>query len=329
MKRWQDITWINDGPTHWRIYMSSNLNEFVNSCHMMSNILVNVVLGKGSSSIGPSNYWIHAGFVLTHLSLDKMAAISQTIFSDAFLGIARRLENDNTPQPLDQWANSPLMGQQVGNCKSLTLIHYLADLIVMHRGPMIKPIVHPTSHPTHIPFIPSELNFPFLRYSNVNILPWKSKVKVIGEVKVQSCNMMTPTSYRYKSRPPPPPPPPPPPYDTDFTLKIQGQKGIAEGHKAGITPYRPISLSFDVDEPSHSYIQLYKKFTLKIQGQGHRLGERWKSQHGSNILSTHVPIVPCQSAVPFLRYDFFSKFDLENPRSRSWLRSKLKVTKWM
>ena len=103
-------------------------------------------------------------------------------------------------------------------------------------------------------------------------------------------------------------------------------------------------------------------------------GERWKSQHGSNILSTHIPLIPCQSAIPFLRYDFskiwpwkskvkvmvevkaeshkvgvksyrltslsfnvnrpshswdttFSKFDLENPRSRSWVRGTLKVTK--
>ena len=49
--------------------------------------------------------------------------------------ITRRSENDNTPQPLDQWTNSPFIGQQVGNCKSFTLTHYLADLFAMHRGP--------------------------------------------------------------------------------------------------------------------------------------------------------------------------------------------------
>ena len=90
----------------------------------------------------------------------------------------------------------------------------------------------------------------------------------------------------------------------------------------------------------------------------------WKSQSGCNILSTIIHLIPCQSAIPFLRYDFFkiwswkskvkvmgdgnieshkvgvssyritylsfhanrpfhswdtafSKFDLENPRSRS------------
>ena len=28
-------------------------------------------------------------------------------------------------------------------------------------------------------------------------------------------------------------------------------------------------------------------------------------QHVSNIISTHIPFIPCQSAIPFLRYDFF------------------------
>ena len=53
--------------------------------------------------------------------------------------ITRRSENDNTPQPLDQWTNSPFMGQQVGNCKSFTLTHYLADLFAMHCDPRASP----------------------------------------------------------------------------------------------------------------------------------------------------------------------------------------------
>ena len=52
-------------------------------------------------------------------------------------------------------------------------------------------------------------------------------------------------------------------------------------------------------------IQHFQSLTLKNQGQGHRWGESWKSQHGSNILSTHIPLIPCQLAIPFLRYDFF------------------------
>ena len=52
----------------------------------------------------------------------------------------RRSENDNTPQPLDHLTNSPFIGQQVGNCKSFTLTHYLADLFALHRGPRSIPL---------------------------------------------------------------------------------------------------------------------------------------------------------------------------------------------
>ena len=119
-------------------------------------------------------------------------------------------------------------------------------------------------------------------------------------------------------------------------------------------------------------MQLFKKLTLKIQGQGHGWGQSSKSQGESNILSTHIPLVPCQSALPFLRYSIFkiwpwkskvkviaqghkvgitpyqliflslhadwpcyswdtaiSKFDIENSRLRSWVRSKLKVATWV
>ena len=65
----------------------------------------------------------------------------------------RRSENDDTPQPLDQWTNSPFMGQQVGNW---SICHAL--------WPKWKPTVHPTLYPTHISFIPSQSTFPFLKY---------------------------------------------------------------------------------------------------------------------------------------------------------------------
>ena len=52
-------------------------------------------------------------------------------------------------------------------------------------------------------------------------------------------------------------------------------------------------------------IQLFKILTLKIQGQGHGWGQSSKSQCESNILSTHIPLVLCQSALPFLRYSIF------------------------
>ena len=51
-------------------------------------------------------------------------------------------------------------------------------------------------------------------------------------------------------------------------------------------------------------IQLFQNLTLKIQGQGHGWGQSLKSQHGSNIQSTHIPFLPCQSGIQFLSYDF-------------------------
>ena len=128
--------------------------------------------------------------------------------------------------------------------------------------------------------------------------------------------------------------------------------------------------------PTIPEIQHFQNLTLKIQGQGHGWWERWKSQSGCNILSTHIPSIPHQSAIPFLKYNFFkiwpwkskvkvmgegnveshkvgvasyrltslpfyvnrpfhswdtavSNFDLENPRSRSWVRWTLKFTTWV
>ena len=154
------------------------------------------------------------------------------------------------------------------------------------------------------------------------------------------------------------------------------REGNVESHKVGVTSYRFTSLSFHVNRPLHSWDTAFSKFDLEIQGQGHGWGGHWKSQSRCKILLTHIPFVPCQSAIPFLRYNFFkiwpwkskvkvmgevaikshamgpafyrftslklhvnrsshswdmtfSKFDLENPRSRSWVRGTLKVTKWV
>ena len=339
----------------------------------------------------------------------------------------RRSENDNTPQPLDQWTNSPFIGQQVGNCKRFTLTHYLANLFVMHHGPRSIPLciqhhiqltslsfqVSQTSNSwvtaisifypenprsrswgqslksqcesnilsTHIPFVPCQSAIPFLRYGLFKIWPWKSKVKVMEEVKIESHNM-GPTFYRLTSlsfhvnRPS---------HSWDMTFSksdLENPRSRSwKRWKLKVTtwvqhfihshPFRSMSIG----HPFHK-IRLFQNLTLKIQGQGHGWGESWKSQHGSNILLTHIPFIPCQLAIPFLRYDFFniwprkskvkvmvevkveshkvglisyrltslsfhvnrpshswdtafSKFDLENPRSRSWVRWTLKVTTWV
>ena len=52
-------------------------------------------------------------------------------------------------------------------------------------------------------------------------------------------------------------------------------------------------------------MQLFKKMTLKIQGQDHGWRQSWKSQCESNILSTHISFVRCQSCIQLLSYDFF------------------------
>ena len=75
----------------------------------------------------------------------------------------RRSENDNIPQPLDQWTNSSFIGQQVGNCNSFTLTHYLANLFAMHCGPRGSPVC--IQHCIQLKsLIPSQLTFPFLIY---------------------------------------------------------------------------------------------------------------------------------------------------------------------
>ena len=42
---------------------------------------------------------------------------------------------------------------------------------------------------THISFVPCQLALQFLKYSIFKIWPWKSKVKVMGEVDIESHNM--------------------------------------------------------------------------------------------------------------------------------------------
>ena len=98
------------------------LGQFHKSClnHQSLNLLKNYISKFHSNFPGANE--------LTHWSLDKMLTI-----------LTRRSENDNTPQPLDQWTNSPFMGQQVGNCKSFTLTHYLAELCAMHYDPRASP----------------------------------------------------------------------------------------------------------------------------------------------------------------------------------------------
>ena len=91
---------------------------------------------------------------------------------------------------------------------------------------------------TDIPFVPCHSGIPFLSYDFLKIWPWKSRVKVMGEVTVQN-------------------------------------------HNVDLTSNWLTSLSFHVKRASDSWVTT------------------------------------------------FSKFDLENQGSRSWVRSQFKVTMWI
>ena len=130
---------------------------------------------------------------------------------------------------------------------------------------------------THIPFVPCRSGIPFLSYDFFKIWPWKSRVKVTGEVTVQS-------------------------------------------HKVGLTSYRLTSLSFHVNLASHYWVKDFFKIwpwnsRVKVMGevtvQSHNVA---LTSYRLTSLSFHVNR-PSHSW-----HTAFSKFDLENQWSRSWVR---------
>ena len=84
-----------------------------------------------------------------------------TEYISLVLWTTRHSENDNIPQPLNQWMDSPFIGQQVGNCNIDPL---LGQCICHALRPKSKPIFHPTLYPTHICSIQSQSTFAFLKY---------------------------------------------------------------------------------------------------------------------------------------------------------------------
>ena len=219
------------------------------------------------------------------------------------------------------------------------------------------------------PFRSMSIGHPIHKIDFFKIWPWKSKVKVMGEEKVESHNM-GPTFYwltslsSHLNRPS---------HSYDF-FKIWAWKSKVkvmvevkvESHKVGVTSYELTSLLFHVNRPCYSWdtafskfdlenprsrswvrwtlkvttwvqhsidshpfnsmsighpipeIWLFQNLTLKIQGEGHGWGERWKSQSGCNILSTHIPFIPCQSALPFLRYSIFKIWPWKSKVKVKW-----------
>ena len=171
-----------------------------------------------------------------------------------------------------------------------------------HDGPNIL-----SSHP----FCSMSVDPPISEIQLFQNWPWKSKVKVIyrwgqssrshSGCNIQSTHILfvpcwlTFTFLRYsyfniwlwKSK-----------VKDVFMVKVQG-------HIVGPTSYQLTSLSFHI-----------RNLALKKQGQGHMVG-----------LTSIVTSISFYVNRPSRSSDIaISKFDLENPRSRSWVRSKVKVT---
>ena len=124
---------------------------------------------------------------------------------------------------------------------------------------------------TYVHFVPCQSALPFLRYSILKIWPWKSRVKVMGEVTFQSYNVGL-TSYRLTSflfhvnRPS---------HSWVMTffkiwpwnskVKVIGEVTV-QSHSVGLTSYRHTSLLFHVNWPSHSWNTAFYKFDLENQG---------------------------------------------------------------
>ena len=71
-------------------------------------------------------------------------------------------------------------------------------------------------------------------------------------------------------------------------------------HSIDSHPFRSMPIGHPIPER-----RLFQNLTLTIQGQGHGWGQSWKSQSRCNIISIHIPFVPCQSTLSFLRYNIF------------------------
>ena len=128
-----DCQWLCSGPW-FNIKMSSyqyRMSHFGDKSVVRSSCLHNGISYTGKMS---SLHWIRA-LVIQNGNTYFTNRAGYKYWQEQREFTTRRSENDNTPQPLDQWTNSPFIGQQVGNYKSFTLTHYLADLFAMHRGP--------------------------------------------------------------------------------------------------------------------------------------------------------------------------------------------------
>ena len=174
---------------------------------------------------------------------------------------------------------------QVGNCKSFTLTHYLADLFATHRGPRSIPLC--IQH--HIQL--TSLSFQVSRPSQ----SWDTAIS-----KFDLENPRSRSWVRSKF---------------EVTMWVQ--------HSIDSNPFRSMSIGHPI--PDTIFFKIWPwKSKVNVMGEvnveSHNMGPTF---YQLTSLSFHV-----NWPIPFLRYDFFKIWPWKS-RSRSWLRSKVKVTKWV
>ena len=182
---------------------------------------------------------------------------------------------------------------------------------------------------THIPFVPCQSSIPFLSYDFFKIWPWKSRVKVMGEVTVQSHNVGV-ASYRliylsfHVDQPSHS-------WDTAFSkfdlenqgsrlwLRSQFKVTMWVQHPIDSHPFCSMSIGHPIPE-----LWLFQNLTLKIKGQGHGWGH--VQSHNVGLAYYRLTSLSFHVNRPSHSWDTaFSKFDLENQGSRSWLRGEVTV----
>ena len=101
------------------------------------------------------------------------------------------------------------------------------------------------------------------------------------------------------------------PYIISFLTCLSGAKRKVDENSHWLIP---MPLLFTVDQ---SFVALWRRVNTYcgiILTDCHGWGQSWKSQSGCN--STHIPFIPSQSTLPFLKYKNFINLTFENPRWR-------------
>ena len=164
------------------------------------------------------------------------------------------------------------------------------------------------------PFRSMSMEHPIPELRLFKIWPWKSRVKVMGEVTLQSHNVgltsywLTPLSFNVNRAS----------HSwvmtfSKFDLENQGSRSWVRSHfkvtmwiwhPIDSHPFRSMSIGHPIPE-----LRLFQNLTLKIKGQGH--GFLPRSSYRLTFLSLHV------NRASHSWDTAFSKFDLENRRSKS------------